>query len=417
MTTHLDVYRDRSGSLASISSEVDESELTMLGEMFPNEAEDELKEFLVRHGTAAGAAEGLLMKSESIKEEYPGEGPAVAYLNIYNLASEKSLDKVGIGLYHTGIELYGKEWGFGGSSDPEHQAMTGVFWIQPKTATPHFMKQIVLGETRLSQMDLYLSVIKPIQTEWTINTYHVMKRNCNHFSDFFCQSLNLKRPPAWVNRAARWGDTLVPDRLVNYFLNREEVPEAVPRAESKLKERKRKNKKRFWQKAQPEIVGEYEGVVYRIGDNVKYSIVAGVKEPAETGHTKQVFGEPPVRGMVIIGAVEGKWDVVKLHYPRQVFREVGTFDQVTLGPFESTCHVSYLQKEEDEGRRSPSPPPPPSRKDPRANYSIKVSELSAILPYHSEDTLYQALTDNHGDAQLALDAILSSPMPRNPGEG
>eukprot|EP01059_Diplonema_ambulator_P008076 TRINITY_DN1759_c1_g1_i1.p1 TRINITY_DN1759_c1_g1~~TRINITY_DN1759_c1_g1_i1.p1 ORF type:complete len:451 (+),score=67.10 TRINITY_DN1759_c1_g1_i1:62-1354(+) len=417
---HLEVERVRSGSVGTVDSssdDVDAGELSTLCELFPDEEVDDLKGDLLRYGSLQGAVDGVLNRIDRMKREYNETGPAVVYLNIYNLAAERAFDRVGIGLYHTGVEVYGKEWGFGGSSDPEHYNTTGVFWVVPKTAASNFTKQLVLGEINMSHYELYTNVIRKLQAKWTIGDYHVMKRNCNHFSDYFCGVLNVKRPPPWVNRAARWGDTLVPDRVVNYFLNKEEVPEAR-RDEMMLKkkERRKKNRKRFWQKTQPDIVGEYDGVEFRVGDKVRYSVVAGVKGPEETGHTTQVLGEPPVKGMVILGAVDGKWDVVKLHYPRQTFREIGSFNPVTLGPFESTCHVSYLQHDTGTPPSSPTSPgdvvnPPESHE----LFTAEAAELAVILPQHPLYVIQQALADHNGDMQLALDVILSMPQPGEEG--
>jgi len=37
------------------------------------------------------------------------------------------------------------------------------------------------------------------------DTYHLIIKNCNHFSDDICYKLTGKRIPKWVNRLARIG--------------------------------------------------------------------------------------------------------------------------------------------------------------------------------------------------------------------
>ena len=67
------------------------------------------------------------------------------FLNVYNIAQSGLLQSIGLGLFHSGIEIYGKEWSYGGTT--EH--VTGVFWLPPKTATADFKESIRLGAVSL----------------------------------------------------------------------------------------------------------------------------------------------------------------------------------------------------------------------------------------------------------------------------
>ena len=166
----------------------------------------------------------LLWRGQLEECEYPGEGPTVAYLNVYNLAPDRGFDKIGMGVYHSGLEVYGKEWGFGGGTIDTEQ--TGVFWTHPKEAMDSFFKRIELGSVCLSHLDLYRTVLKPAKDSWKMRDYHLMQKNCNHFCSHLAKELGLKKIPAWVNRAARWGDAIVPSPVIRYLLKEAAPPQA-----------------------------------------------------------------------------------------------------------------------------------------------------------------------------------------------
>ncbi|KAF4740937.1 hypothetical protein FOZ63_016418, partial [Perkinsus olseni] len=44
-----------------------------------------------------------------------------------------------------------------------------------------------------------------LRDEFRGDSYHVVKKNCNHFSDAFCRAILGRALPAWVNRLAWWG--------------------------------------------------------------------------------------------------------------------------------------------------------------------------------------------------------------------
>lgn len=61
-----------------------------------------------------------------------------------------------------------------------------------------------MGRTALS-MEQVRRIIQALSEEFQGRSYHLLLRNCNHFSDALCQAL-LRRPlPAFVNRVAYIG--------------------------------------------------------------------------------------------------------------------------------------------------------------------------------------------------------------------
>ncbi|KAG1353597.1 hypothetical protein G6F62_002411 [Rhizopus arrhizus] len=110
---------------------------------------------------------------------------------------------VGIGVYHTGIEIGMREYCFAGH---DYENATGVFVIQPKF-TPNdliFKRSIHMGYTKLSQEEID-KVIKEISNEYIGPSYSLLTRNCNHFSEDLCKRLTGRSIPGWINRAAKLG--------------------------------------------------------------------------------------------------------------------------------------------------------------------------------------------------------------------
>ena len=101
-------------------------------------------------------------------------------LNIYDLSpANKYLYSVGLGFYHTGVEINGKEWSFGGS--PEMQG-TGVFDSEPLSLdTETYRASVEMGS--ISTMSDFYRILEDVKKEFHANEYNVVKKNCNHFSD------------------------------------------------------------------------------------------------------------------------------------------------------------------------------------------------------------------------------------------
>ena len=141
-----------------------------------------------------------------------GETPV--YLNVYDL-QEGINDRthwLGVGAYHSGVEVNGAEWSFGHT--PEDR--TGVFRIEPRTADGcRFRMAIFMGTTRLSGREVE-SAISRLSDEYWGPTYHILTRNCNSFSDELCRALVGIGVPKWLNRLAYFGSLVrcvLPDEL------------------------------------------------------------------------------------------------------------------------------------------------------------------------------------------------------------
>ena len=120
------------------------------------------------------------------------------FLNVYDLHESISmLSSVGLGLFHTGVEIKGVEFSFSNH---------GISRSRPKLPEfGNFREQIHIG-TFDEGMEFVNSMVAALSsTDFKPGTYDVITRNCNHFSNALCMSLCSTGIPAWVNRAASIG--------------------------------------------------------------------------------------------------------------------------------------------------------------------------------------------------------------------
>ena len=128
-----------------------------------------------------------------------------------------------IGAYHTSIDVRGFRYQFGASvgitrtASPRGGGDTAdsIRFVPPNGA---YRESIVLGQTRTEQGEINAIVQRMRDDGFRGDTYHLARRNCNHFSEAFAMALilgnelmegngvrTLEKFPAWVNRLARIG--------------------------------------------------------------------------------------------------------------------------------------------------------------------------------------------------------------------
>ncbi|KPI82925.1 hypothetical protein ABL78_8058 [Leptomonas seymouri] len=151
-------------------------------------------------------------------------------LNVYSLLeSNKKLSKMGMGVYHTGVVVYGIEWGYG--EVVENPNASGLFCVHPGQAAGTLYRTIRIGYTTRSPMQVD-TILHRLENEWRSSEYHILHHNCNHFAQAFCDLLSTTEKlqvPAWCNRAARVGDRIIPRKLatkVQHMMD-DEPPKAV----------------------------------------------------------------------------------------------------------------------------------------------------------------------------------------------
>lgn len=157
------------------------------------------------------------MGGQGVSDSSSAEKQAILWspviLHIYDLTPLNNyVYWFGFGIFHSGIEVHGKEYGFGAHDFP----VSGVFEVVPKTC-PGFIYRcsIQLGRTNMSPSE-FRTFIENVAAEYHGDTYHLISKNCNHFTDDILQRLTGKGVPGWVNRLARLGalcSCLLPESL------------------------------------------------------------------------------------------------------------------------------------------------------------------------------------------------------------
>ena len=89
------------------------------------------------------------------------------------------------GLYHTGVEVHGREFSF---------SSIGIFECRPRGFAGHLHREsMTLGATSLSQEELNL-LMQRLDSTWVGSGYHCIRRNCSDFSEAFCVALGVALP-------------------------------------------------------------------------------------------------------------------------------------------------------------------------------------------------------------------------------
>ncbi|XP_010434660.1 PREDICTED: deSI-like protein At4g17486 isoform X3 [Camelina sativa] len=145
--------------------------------------------------------------SSEEREESSGEpGLTPVYLNVYDLTPVNNyLYWFGIGIFHSGIEAHDLEYCYGAHEYPT----SGVYEVEPKNCPGFiFRRSVLLGTTSMSRSD-FRSYMEKLSRKYHGDTYHLIAKNCNHFTEEVCSQLTGKPIPGWINRLARVRSVIV----------------------------------------------------------------------------------------------------------------------------------------------------------------------------------------------------------------
>ena len=138
----------------------------------------------------------------------------VVILNVYDLHDANSyLSNVGLGLFHTGVQIRGYEYSF---------SQVGISKTAPKSPIfGNFRESIEIGQCQ-GNLEQILNDFR--SADFAPGMYDLTKRNCNHFSDSFCRALAKRGIPDSINRVADVGTALrnaneTVQEIVNPYVN------------------------------------------------------------------------------------------------------------------------------------------------------------------------------------------------------
>jgi len=131
-------------------------------------------------------------------------------LNVYDVSDTEVIQRINRfttannavlvgGVFHGGVEVYGREWSYGCTEDRR----TGVGAVPPRCHPQHTYRSTVhIGNTNLSREEVG-ALLARLAAAWPGNEYSLIHRNCINFCNALLQELGLRRVPGWVDRAAR----------------------------------------------------------------------------------------------------------------------------------------------------------------------------------------------------------------------
>eukprot|EP00930_Biecheleria_cincta_P043304 TRINITY_DN29753_c0_g1_i3.p1 TRINITY_DN29753_c0_g1~~TRINITY_DN29753_c0_g1_i3.p1 ORF type:complete len:280 (-),score=23.85 TRINITY_DN29753_c0_g1_i3:35-805(-) len=156
----------------------------------------------------ATMSESYCRSSESDSESEEELAEPVT-LHIYNVSKKDQIARVndvlymlGTGIFHAAVEVYGREWSFGKSQ------WSGVFSNTPTRCRSHkYREAVLMGTTSLSQKEVQ-QLLTVMKAEWKGPEYDLLRHNCTHFSNDFCERLGVGPVPRWVTNLGAAGATV-----------------------------------------------------------------------------------------------------------------------------------------------------------------------------------------------------------------
>lgn len=112
------------------------------------------------------------------------------FLNVYDLLlMNYTTSKMGIGIYHTGVQVHGLEYCYSGHNQCE---MTGLRITTPRDSAwiedAIFSRSIFMGYTDKTQAEIN-EIYDKMHSEFPGPSYNVLTKNCNHFTESFIRRI------------------------------------------------------------------------------------------------------------------------------------------------------------------------------------------------------------------------------------
>jgi len=170
-----------------------------------------------RSAASQGGAASRADRGKSADRRDLEEKGIPVYLHVYDVSQEESVQKLNKvlahrhsplkfgGVFHCGVEVNGLEWCYGFSSQ---ETLPGVCCVEPKAHPQHHYRQTVRLKRTLLSAERIAEIVGNLLEEYPGDDYDLLRRNCCHFSDDFCQRIGVGSIPGWVHRLARIGASL-----------------------------------------------------------------------------------------------------------------------------------------------------------------------------------------------------------------
>eukprot|EP00930_Biecheleria_cincta_P049607 TRINITY_DN34808_c0_g1_i1.p1 TRINITY_DN34808_c0_g1~~TRINITY_DN34808_c0_g1_i1.p1 ORF type:complete len:537 (-),score=89.69 TRINITY_DN34808_c0_g1_i1:369-1979(-) len=132
------------------------------------------------------------------------------FLNVYDVSESQLIQKINRiftaddrllagGVFHAGVELFGKEWCYGATVP----GRSGVGAVMPRMHPQHrYRATVYMGSTDKSPEQIS-ALLARMAGEWPGSEYHLIHHNCLSFCNVLLEKLGLRKIPGWVDRAAR----------------------------------------------------------------------------------------------------------------------------------------------------------------------------------------------------------------------
>jgi hypothetical protein len=148
-----------------------------------------------------------------------GGGGGTGAFSVASWFAGRVLPAVGFGAHHTAVEVDGYRYTFAANAG----IVKTVSRLQGVPSNAVFKESVALGSTALSRGEIS-AVAKRLGETFGPNSYHLVHRNCNHFTETFATALlldwedgdgsnskkRLDSYPVWINRLAYAGAKVVP---------------------------------------------------------------------------------------------------------------------------------------------------------------------------------------------------------------
>jgi len=127
----------------------------------------------------------------------------IVSINIYELhpKANRFLDKIGLGLYHSGVVIGDREWTFGPFINNQTNE-NGIHSIPPGLFNEFHKTTLIVGQIDINDFEL-ACIINKFRHDFLSSEYELIINNCNDFTKVFCKEICDYDVPNWINRVAK----------------------------------------------------------------------------------------------------------------------------------------------------------------------------------------------------------------------